>query len=136
MHLQVKDYQLLIEHISRILRPGGLVQLIEFDFHIYGRELKRLNVSLEDPLGPPYWARYLAYLHRAVRMNRGDVDAATWLWTWVTRHSAFENIAHRDVWIPSIPGNDDRYSERVYPMMRQNITVRSFIPLSTFTKPV
>lgn len=128
---QVQDYQLLIEHISRILRPGGLVELIEFDFHIYGRDQQRLNVSVDDPLGPPYWARYMAYLHRGVKKNGGDVDAANMLWRWLTGHSAFDNIKYRDVWIPSIPGNDERYSERVYPMMRENITVSIFMLTST-----
>ncbi|KAJ3535714.1 hypothetical protein NMY22_g6358 [Coprinellus aureogranulatus] len=127
----VRDYQLLIERISRTLRPGGLVELAEFDFTIYDRNRKQLDISLHDPIGPPYWARYLAHLNAAIRKKQGDVSAANHLWRWLTTHQAFENITYRDVWVPSIPGDDDRYPETVYPVMRQNISafVRSGKPL-------
>jgi hypothetical protein len=119
----VKDYQLLIERISRILKPGALVELAEFDFTIYNRFRQRIKVDLDAPVGPPYWSRFMAHMNRAVKSSGGDTDAASHLWKWVTTHGAFENITYRDVWIPTIPGNDEMYAEHVYSMIRDDISV-------------
>lgn len=120
---QVKDYQLLIERISRILKPGGLIELAEFDFSVYNRFRQRIPVDLDKPPEAPYWARFMAHLNGAVRRSGGDADAATHLWNWVTTHGAFENVSYRDLWIPTIPGNDEMYGEQVYSMVRDDISV-------------
>ncbi|RXW19328.1 hypothetical protein EST38_g6524 [Candolleomyces aberdarensis] len=57
----IKDYQLLIEHISRVLRPGGLIELAEFDFAIYDGYQNRVKVSTRDPIGAPWFATYMAH---------------------------------------------------------------------------
>ncbi|KAF6754309.1 S-adenosyl-L-methionine-dependent methyltransferase [Ephemerocybe angulata] len=118
----VRDYYELIERIVRILRPGGIMELQEFDFRIYDRDHREIEVSVYSPLGPPYWARFMAHMNQAIQKKGGDVDAARHLWKWVTSHEAFEDITYRDVWVPCIPGDDSRYAAEVYPILRENIT--------------
>ncbi|TFK26713.1 hypothetical protein FA15DRAFT_266869 [Coprinopsis marcescibilis] len=80
----IRDYQLLIEDIARCLVAGGLVELQEC---------------------PPWWARWMHFLNRAMRAQRGDVDAATHMRKWVSSHPAFENVVYEDCWLPVLEGN-------------------------------
>jgi hypothetical protein len=99
----VKDYQLMIEEIARTLRPGGMVQLQEFDFHVYDHLHRRMEPSTNE-IGPPWWGRWMMFLNEAIQKARGDVDAATHLERWVTKHPAFERVVYKDVWLPVVAG--------------------------------
>ncbi|TEB26001.1 S-adenosyl-L-methionine-dependent methyltransferase [Coprinellus micaceus] len=118
----VKDYQLLIEDISRILRPGGVMELCEFDFSIYNQNHHPFTIHLHEPMVSPYWARWMAHLRRAVQGRGGDIFAAGYLWQWATNHPAFENIEGRDVWLPTVPGNHSEYPGEFYALLRENVS--------------
>jgi ubiquinone/menaquinone biosynthesis C-methylase UbiE len=120
----VKDYQHLFEEISRTLRPGGLVEFAEVDWYTYDRNFRRIDVSLDEAISPPYWARFFAHVRSAIKHSGGDSDAATYLWQWVSRHPAFERINSRDVWLPAIPGDDQQYSAAAYELMKKDVQVR------------
>ncbi|KAJ3549831.1 hypothetical protein NMY22_g744 [Coprinellus aureogranulatus] len=114
----IKDYELLIDRIARVLKPGGLIELTEWDFHTYDKHEKRVPVSTADArLGPPWWARYLAHMRDAAQASGGHTDAATYIRDWVTNCGAFENVYYHDFWSPVIPGDDNRYPESVYAKM-------------------
>jgi hypothetical protein len=88
----VKDYQLMIEEIARTLRPGGMVQLQEFDFHVYDHLHRRMEPSTNE-IGPPWWGRWMMFLNEAIQKARG-----------VTKHPAFERVVYKDVWLPVVAG--------------------------------
>ncbi|TEB24749.1 hypothetical protein FA13DRAFT_1638308 [Coprinellus micaceus] len=118
----IKDYKSLIDQISCILVPGGLVELVECDFHTYNRHRQRIKVDLDLPPNGRYWPRYMAHINAAAKAFGGDVGAATHLYRWLTTHGAFEDISYRDVWIPTIPGDDTgMYRESVYCMIKANV---------------
>ncbi|KAH7922843.1 S-adenosyl-L-methionine-dependent methyltransferase [Leucogyrophana mollusca] len=104
----VKDYHGLIEHISHVLRPGGLIDLTEFPFSFTGFEREEIL----PPAGayePPWTTLWMSYANRAVRARGGDADAAKNIHRWILEHPAFEDVHYREFWIPLSPwlqGND------------------------------
>lgn len=102
MSFQIKDYHRLVDQISRVLRPGGLLNVVEFDFHAYDCRYQRINLDTST-VSPPWWPRWLAYVELAVRNAGGDVEAATHLRSWISNHSAFEDVVYRDYFLPSCP---------------------------------
>ncbi|KAH6875011.1 S-adenosyl-L-methionine-dependent methyltransferase [Coprinopsis sp. MPI-PUGE-AT-0042] len=98
----VRDYQLMIEEIARTLRPGGMIQLQEFDFHADGAFNERDWATVVG--------RWMMFLNEAIQKARGDVDAATHLETWVRKHPAFERVVYKDVWLPVVAGPGRRQS--------------------------
>ncbi|EAU92279.1 hypothetical protein CC1G_00498 [Coprinopsis cinerea okayama7 len=125
----IKDYQLLIENIARTLRPGGLVELQEYDFHIYDCNRRRFELSTNE-LAPPWWPRWMTFFNEAIRKMQGDVDAATHLLKWVRTHPGFEQVRYEERWIPIIPGNLDPL-EPMYARLQADVSVylRSGRPL-------
>ncbi|KAF8641132.1 hypothetical protein AX17_000774 [Amanita inopinata Kibby_2008] len=102
----IKDYGQLIDQISRVLRPGGLIDIMEWDFCVH--DINKCQVNLPTcQLGPPWWARWLAFAASAIRGRGGDVDAASQLETWVRNHPAFQGVVIREFWLPTSPWNMD-----------------------------
>lgn len=98
----IKDYHRLVDQISRVLRPGGLVNLLEFDFHMYDANFQRIDLETSI-IAEPWWPRWLAFVELSVRNAGGDVEAATHLDSWLRNHGAFEDVVYKDFWIPSCP---------------------------------
>ncbi|KAF8963921.1 hypothetical protein BDZ97DRAFT_1939378 [Flammula alnicola] len=98
----IRDYHLLIEQISHVLRPGGLIDVSEFDFHIYDKNHRRIELGTEE-LGPPWWARWMRCMSVAIRNSGGDTDAATHLYEWISNNSLFEDVVYREFWLPVVP---------------------------------
>jgi len=98
----IKDYNLLIDQISRVLRPGGLINVIEFDFHVYDANHRRIEKDVND-LTPPWWSVWLSHLLKAIVESGGDVNAANNLHEWILNHPMFEDVVYRDIWVPFIP---------------------------------
>lgn len=120
---QIKDYAGLIDQISRVLRPGGLIVILEWDFHAYDVNHKRIDLGTHQ-LGPPWWPRWLAFAEIAVRNSGGSVEAAENLRSWVSNHPAFEAAAYQDYWIPAshwTVGNESQI--RIGATMRDDILV-------------
>jgi hypothetical protein len=121
--VQIKDYTSLIDQISRVLRPGGLIETIEFDFHMYDQYHRRIELSTHT-LEPPWWPRWLAFSKLAVQQYGGDVEAATHLHSWIASHPSFKDVVYRDFWIPTAPWmENDVVERRRGELMREDILV-------------
>ncbi|KAF8433517.1 S-adenosyl-L-methionine-dependent methyltransferase [Boletus edulis BED1] len=131
----IRDYRGLINHISHVLRPGGLIDLTEFAFSFTGLDKQ----PLLPPAGtfhPPWTPLFMSYVNRAVKERGGDAEASTHMYEWVSTHPAFEDVVHRPFWIPCSPwmsGNDPvtKFWNEVGATMRDDIQAffRSSRPL-------
>jgi len=117
----IKDYCGLIHEIARVLRPGGMVLIEEWDFRMYRSVNSQDGPNAAYELAPPsteetpYWsalAEWLRLLGLAVRQRGGDVDAAAFVNMWVKQHGQFEDVGSQDVWIATQPHftGKDRWS--------------------------
>ncbi|KAG9222320.1 hypothetical protein CCMSSC00406_0002655 [Pleurotus cornucopiae] len=98
----IKDFPALIHEIARTLKPGGLLELMEFDFHAYDRKFQQIVAPIET-VDRPWWPRWLAFAEMAVNQRGGTPDAANHLERWVRTHGAFEEVTYQDHWIPTAP---------------------------------
>jgi len=131
----VKDYEGLIDQCSQVLRPGGLLNVIEFDFRIYGADRQPV-IANERVLEPPWLPRWLTLCREAVHHRGGDVDAANHLNQWVSAHEAFEDVVYQDILYPTSPfykpdESNAQSLNRVGSSMREDIKafLRSARPL-------
>ncbi|KAF9486357.1 S-adenosyl-L-methionine-dependent methyltransferase [Pholiota conissans] len=106
----IKDYHLLVDQISRVLRPGGLIDVSEFDFHLYDKHHRRIELQVNE-YGPPWFGRWITYMHAAVRNIGGDTDAATHLYEWISNNPRFEDVKYREFWLPVVPPPRDKRNE-------------------------
>ncbi|KAF9270828.1 S-adenosyl-L-methionine-dependent methyltransferase [Marasmius fiardii PR-910] len=117
----IKDYEGLIHHINFVLKPGGLMDIMEFDFHMYDENYRRIEVSTSH-IGAPWWPRWLAFLEAAIRSKGGDADAATHLHSWTANHASFEGVVYREFWVPASPWRrDSEFQIRMGQAMRDDI---------------
>ncbi|KAJ2923034.1 hypothetical protein H1R20_g14060, partial [Candolleomyces eurysporus] len=98
----VRDYKALINEISHLIIPGGLIDVTEWDFHAYDENYQRIELDVNE-LGPPWWPRFLAFAEEAIRAFGGDGDAATNLYDSVAGTGAFQEVTYRDFWMSSCP---------------------------------
>ncbi|KAF9021752.1 hypothetical protein BDZ89DRAFT_1198365 [Hymenopellis radicata] len=118
----IRDYEGLINHISHVLRPGGLIDLMEWDFRCYDEHFNRINVDTST-VSRPWWPRWLAFLEREVRNRGGAVDAASYIHDWVSHHPLFENVVYREYYIPSSAWKtDSAFDMRMGQYMSDDIT--------------
>jgi hypothetical protein len=122
---QIKDYESLVDQTSHIIRPGGLLDMMEFDFKVYGPDRKPI-IPLTSVMEAPWLPRWMTFLNMAARQRGGDVDAANKLDDWVSAHPAFEQKVYRDFYIPTSPWarGDDAYAHR---KRREGTTMRDDI---------
>jgi len=99
----IKDYYGLVDHISKILRPGGLFLSMEAEFAVYDKD-KNYLLSYEHGHPRHSWAAdYCHSLGKAMRMRMGHIDATQLLEGWLGDHHAFEEVEKRDIWVPCGP---------------------------------
>ncbi|KAJ7870637.1 S-adenosyl-L-methionine-dependent methyltransferase [Mycena olivaceomarginata] len=102
----ITNYVVLIDQISRILRAGGLLDVMEFDFYLYDHRHdgshERLELSGRE-LAQSSLSRWLALVAAAVRRVGGDTDAASNLRPWIASHPGFDDLIYSDYWIPVAP---------------------------------
>ncbi|KIM37774.1 hypothetical protein M413DRAFT_448286 [Hebeloma cylindrosporum] len=98
----IRDYHLLIDQIAQVLRPGGLIDIAETDRYLYDSNRQRFDVDTNE-LGPPWCARWMAFLRAATQDRGAGIDAATHLHRWVSENPNFEDIVSMDYWLPMIP---------------------------------
>ncbi|CCM03672.1 uncharacterized protein FIBRA_05816 [Fibroporia radiculosa] len=118
---QIRDYEGLIDQMAQALRPGGLLDLTEFDFRVYDLNKK---VILDPKVSA--FARWMNLLHDAVQYSGGEPDAANHLETWVSRHSSYEHAVYREFWFASSPwraGHDaeTRWQNRIANVFRDDV---------------
>ncbi|KJA28623.1 hypothetical protein HYPSUDRAFT_34078 [Hypholoma sublateritium FD-334 SS-4] len=105
----IKDYHLLIDQISRVLRPGGLIDVSEFDFHMYDKHHRRIESSSIKQFNEPWWSQWITYLRSTIRNIGGDTDAATNLHEWIANNPRFEDVVYREFFIPAVPPPRDEH---------------------------
>ncbi|EGO05266.1 hypothetical protein SERLA73DRAFT_82854 [Serpula lacrymans var. lacrymans S7.3] len=96
----VEDYQNLIDKISHILRPGGLIDVSEFAFVFYGRDKEKLSPP-PGTVQPPWAPLWMSLANAAVKKRGGSADASLYLHSWVSEHPAF--VVYREWWMPCSP---------------------------------
>ncbi|KAF8807992.1 S-adenosyl-L-methionine-dependent methyltransferase [Phlegmacium glaucopus] len=102
----IKDYHLLIDQIARVLRPGGMFHVSEFDFQIYDSNHCRIELDV-DELGPPWLARWMTHTLKAMIKSGGDVDAASHLHEWILNNPMFEDVVYKEFWFAAVAPRRD-----------------------------
>ncbi|KAJ7036184.1 S-adenosyl-L-methionine-dependent methyltransferase [Mycena alexandri] len=121
----IKDFVHFIDEVSHVLRPDGLLNIVEFDFHVYDHmedgNHRRCEVD-GTSMAQPSLARWLTFANAAAQKSGGQTDAATHLQRWVTAHPAFEKFVYQDDWIPVSPHSSlDEFQTRMGSLMRDNL---------------
>ncbi|OCH88758.1 S-adenosyl-L-methionine-dependent methyltransferase [Obba rivulosa] len=98
----VRDYKGFIDHIARVLRPGGLIELTEFDFAAYNKHKVKIVLNHKDA-NRCWIGRWMILAHEAVEQMGGEPDAANHLRRWVGENDAFEDIVYRQFWFQTSP---------------------------------
>lgn len=104
----IRDYHAMINQISHVLRPGGLVDITEYPFYFTGPDKKPI-IKPKGTFEPPWTALWMSYANRAISARGGSSDAALHLPDWMRSNPAFEDVVVRDFWMPASPwlkGND------------------------------
>lgn len=112
----IKNYYKLIDETSRILVPGGLADFLEFDFRVYDHRHRVITPARQDVYGPydprgrrppgtetPWVARWFFAAATAARNHGANIDAAALLERWMKDHNSYENVVHKEIWLPCGP---------------------------------
>lgn len=102
--------------MAQALRPGGLIDLTEYNFIIHDVHKRPIIVSDEEMYNlnhGPWLPKWMKLAQKAIQHRGGDVDAADHLYMWVTGHGAFGNVVHRQFWYQASPWNRKRDHQSV-----------------------
>ncbi|KAI6136217.1 hypothetical protein F5141DRAFT_1185261 [Pisolithus sp. B1] len=105
----IRDYHAMIDQISHVLRPGGLIDITEYPFYFTGPDKKPI-IKPKGTFEPPWTALWMSYANRAISGRGGSSDAALHLPDWISSNPAFEDVVVRDLWMPASPwleGDDE-----------------------------
>lgn len=130
--LQIKDYAGLIDHISRVLRPGGLIDMLEFGYKIYD-DHRQLVIPSDAP-GAPWLPRWFEKIYIAVGRRGGCLDSAAHMYQWVKDIPVFTDVVYRGFWTPTSPWMKGHHPEikrlnALAELMRADIKVSFLHPL-------
>ena len=92
----------MVDQIARVVHPGGLIDLTEYDFQTYDYEGELIHVDTER-YKEPWYARWMAHLRDAIEYKGGDIEAATSLYSWVKMNPAFDGVGFREHFLPVVP---------------------------------
>ncbi|KAI6022234.1 S-adenosyl-L-methionine-dependent methyltransferase [Pisolithus microcarpus] len=98
----IRDYHAMINQISHVLRPGGLIDIMEYLFYFMGPDKKPI-IKPEGTFEPPWTALWMSYANRAIDGCGGCSDAALHLHSWISSNLAFEDVVVRGLWVPASP---------------------------------
>jgi len=121
----IKDFVRLIDQIAHCIRPAGLLDMMEFDFHVWDHmpdgNHRRCDLDTST-IDQPWVARWMIFANVAAKNAGGDPDAATHLHQWITAHPAFEDIVYQDYWVPVSPhASFNDFQKRIGSQMRDDI---------------
>jgi hypothetical protein len=105
-----------------MLRPGGMVEISEWDFRVYDTGYKLLNDNDGDSLFS-WLSRFFIACGRAARARGGNVDAANSLKRWCSENPAFENVRQIDFWLPCSAWPTDDKQRQFGKAMAEDISV-------------
>nr|WHF59452.1 global regulator LaeA [Ganoderma lucidum] len=98
----IRDYKGLIDEMVQTLRPRGLVEVVEFDFHMYDEHQQPILPNrLEEET--PAIARWMNFVNVAIEQRGGEPDAANHLHQWMVTHPDLEEVAYREFWFQTCP---------------------------------
>lgn len=122
----IKNYEKLVDDISCVLRPAGLMHILEFDFHVYDHmpdgAHRRCDLDTSDIAGP-WFARWMIFANMAIRKAGGHPDAATHLRRWTAEHPDLGDVVSHDYWIPVSPHSTFNVFQRhIGVQMREDVT--------------
>ncbi|KAG6911375.1 hypothetical protein DXG01_001046 [Tephrocybe rancida] len=116
----IKDFYTLIDQITKVLRPGGLAIIVEWDFHAYTPNHERIVLNTHE-IKEPWWPRWLAFAKIAIKSSGGSVDAADNLQSWITNHPALEDPVYQEFWMPTSHWPKDDFMKRIGMTMGDDI---------------
>ncbi|KAF8272986.1 hypothetical protein EI94DRAFT_1717155 [Lactarius quietus] len=130
----IKDYPSLIDHISQCLRPGGLMELLEFDFRVYDPDFKPFSLPT-GIMEPPWFPRWMSFCNMAVRQRGGSPDAANMLYSWTLQHPDFDDVVYQDYFIPTAPfmGISETFRDDIQTFLRSG---RPLLLMSGLPEPL
>jgi hypothetical protein len=102
--------------MTRVLRPGGWLDVSEFDFRVYDADRRRLEPDIDD-MQPPWWALWMSHILKAIKKSGGDPDAATHLHEWALNNPMLEDVVYKEFWVPVVPRhtpNDSAELKQLY----------------------
>lgn len=116
----------MIVQIGEVLRPGGLLDLTEYDFQTYDKYGDVIQVDKDD-FSAPWYARWLFYIRNGIDDRGGDVNAATHMHDWVKSNPAFEDVIYHEHFLSVIPpprdGPNAEFMRRCDRDMSRNVLV-------------
>ena len=128
----------MINQISHVLRPGGLIDITETPFSLFGPDK---NPILFPPgtFAPPWVALWVSFAVKAINARGGDIESAMHVPEYISSHPAFENVEIRDIWVPIAPfveGDDPEtmFWNDIAATMRDDIKVSSMRDSKYFGK--
>ncbi|KZT61170.1 S-adenosyl-L-methionine-dependent methyltransferase [Calocera cornea HHB12733] len=95
----IHDYPLMLSRILPLLRPGGLLDLSEWDFRIYSASHQPLPLVPHGQEGHSWTAEWLWALREAGARRGGQMDAASFMEGWVRESGVWDDVGYRDTWI-------------------------------------
>jgi len=98
----IRDYHRLIDQLARVVLPGGLIDLTEYDFRAYNHLGKVIEVDL-SVYKEPWWARWLCHLRDAIKERGGDIHASEEMFSWVKANPAYENVVYMEHYLGVVP---------------------------------
>jgi hypothetical protein len=99
---QIKDYKTFVDHIAKVLRPGGLISLGEVYFSPFDTDHKPLIVGTTI-IQPPWLPLWVALLTASMNARGAATSVAADLVRLVEEHGAFEHIVAKTHFIPISP---------------------------------
>lgn len=108
---------------------GGLIDLSETDFCVYGADKKLIETQMNS-MEPPHLPRWFAFIAMAIQRRGGQVGAARDLHRWVSENPAFEEVVAREFFLPIYPffrpqDHHWRAKNRIGEYMREAVIVSS-----------
>jgi SAM-dependent methyltransferase len=96
----IQDFPRLIDDISRVLRPGGLLLLADIPFQIFDSS-RNLISPFEPDVSRRCWLGLFAHSFcTAIAAKGGDATSAHKFEMWVREVNVFEDLRREDIWMP------------------------------------
>lgn len=111
----------MVHDITHVLRPGGLVEFFQNDYHAYDENFQRIKVDMTR-IGAPWWPLWIAYLEAAARARGVNTAAGENTADWLRETGEYQELVQNHVWLP-VSGINPLHNEFVCASMRVDIMV-------------
>jgi ubiquinone/menaquinone biosynthesis C-methylase UbiE len=111
----ITNYAKLIREMTKVLRPGGMLHLQEWDFFVgvtpiivreWAEAISQIaagseKVRLPDDVRP--FARWCSKFREGLQARKASIEAGTTLEAMIHIQNAFGEIHRKDIWMPVGP---------------------------------